>query len=102
MAAAFVLAALGAGRDTIIADFDETNRHYAKDLKKFSRRVRFWGGKDQELAVVKAFIGTNTENFIRTLDLIDATYGSMKSYLNGPLKLSDTDIQTLRERFLEA
>lgn len=102
MAAAFVLAALGAGRDTIIADFDETNRHYAKDLKKFSRRVRFWGGKDQELAVVKAFIGANTENFIRTLDLIDATYGSMKSYLNGPLKLSDTDIQTLRERFLEA
>ena len=60
MAAAFVLAALGAGRDTIIADFDETNRHYAKDLKKFSRRVRFWGGKDQELAVVKAFIGADT------------------------------------------
>ena len=102
MAAAFVLAALGAGRDTIIADFDETNRHYAKDLKKFSRRVRFWGGKDQELAVVKAFIGANTENFIRTLDRIDATYGSMESYLKGPLSLSDTDIQALRERFLEA
>ena len=47
MAAAFVLAALGAGRDMIIADFDETNRHYAKDLKKFSRRVLFWGGNDQ-------------------------------------------------------
>ncbi len=102
MAAAFVLAALGVGRDTIVADFDETNRHYAKDLKKYSRRVRFWGGKEQELAVVKAFIGANTENFIQTLDLIYATYGSMKSYLNGPLKLSDTDIQTLRERFLEA
>lgn len=102
MAAAFILAALGAGRDTIIADFDETNRHYAKDLKKFSRRVRFWGGKDEELAVVKAFIGANTENFIKTLDLIDSSYGSMETYLKGPLKLSDTDLQTLRERFLEA
>lgn len=102
MAAAFILAALGAGRDTIIADFDETNRHYAQDLKKFSRRVRFWGGKEEELAVVKAFIGANTENFIKTLDLIDDRYGSMESYLKGPLKLSDTDLQTLRERFLEA
>lgn len=101
MAAAFILAALGAGRDTIIADFDETNRHYAQDLKKFSRRVRFWGGKEEELAVVKAFIGANTENFIKTLDLIDDRYGSMESYLKGPLKLSDTDLQTLRERFLE-
>ena len=102
MAAAFILGALGAGRDTIIADFDETNRHYAQDLKKFSRRVRFWGGKEEELAVVKAFIGANTENFIKTLDLIDDRYGSMESYLKGPLKLSDTDLQTLRERFLEA
>jgi protein-tyrosine phosphatase len=102
MAAAFILAALGAGRDTIIADFDETNRHYAQDLKKFSRRVRFWGGKEEELAVVKAFIGANSENFIKTLDLIDDRYGSMESYLKGPLKLSDTDLQTLRERFLEA
>ena len=102
MAAAFILGALGAGRDTIIADFDETNRHYAQDLKKFSRRVRFWGGKEEELAVVKAFIGANTENFIKTLDLIDDRYGSMESYLKGLLKLSDTDLQTLRERFLEA
>ncbi len=100
LASAYILAALGVDRETIIADFDATNAVYAKDVKRLSRRVRFWGGKEDELSVVQAFIGANTENFVKTLDMIDAQYGSMENYLKGPLGLSDADIEILRKRYL--
>lgn len=100
IASALLLAALGADRETIVADFDATNRVYEKDVRKFSRRVRFWGGKEEEVAVVKAFLGCNTENFIKALDRIDETFGSLMAYLKGPIGLTDTDIETLRERYL--
>lgn len=101
IASALLLAALGADRETIVADFDATNRVYEADVKKYSRRVRFWGGKDEQVAVVKAFLGCNTDNFIQALDRIDREYGSLDAYLRGPIGLTDEDIQTLRARYLE-
>ena len=100
IASALLLAALGADRATIVADFDATNRVYEKDVKKYSRRVRFWGGKEEEIGVVKAFLGCNTDNFVKALDRIDLEYGSMEAYLKGPMGLSDEDILLLRQRYL--
>ena len=101
VASALLLAALGASRETIVADFDATNRVYEKDVKKYVRRVKFWGGKEEEIAVVKAILGCNTDNFIKALDAVDAQYGSLEAYLKGPMGLTDQDIQTLRDRYLE-
>ena len=100
IASALLLAALGADREPIVADFDATNRVYEKDVRKYSRRVKFWGGKEEEVGVVKAFLGCNTENFIKALDRIDQEFGSLQAYLKGPIGLTDADIQTLRERYL--
>jgi len=99
-ASAYLLSALGVDRETVIADFDKTNLVYAKDVRKYCRKVRFLGGKEEELAVVKAFIGANTDNFIKALDLIDAEYGSMDVYLRKVLGLTETDFETLKERYL--
>ena len=101
IASALILAALGASRETIVTDFDVTNQIYAKDVKKFCRRVRFFGGKEEEIATVKSFIGANTENFINALDMIDEKYGSMDAYLRGPIQLTEPDIKNLRKRYLE-
>ena len=101
LASAYILSALGVDRETIIKDFDATNAIYAKDVKRLSRRVRFLGGKDKEIETVKAFIGANTDNFIKVLDLIDSEYGSMLNYIQGPLGLSDNDILRLKERYLQ-
>ena len=62
--------------------------------------MKLFGGKEEELAVVKAFIGANTENFVKALDAIDAQYGSMEAYLKGPMGLTENDIITLRNRYL--
>lgn len=102
IASALLLAALGADRETIVADFDATNIVYEKDVKKFTRIVKLFGGKEEEVAVVKAFMGCNTENFIRALDTLDQQYGSLEAYLKGPMGLTDEDIQTLRNRYLVA
>ena len=101
VASALILAALGASRETIIADFDATNEVYAQDVKDCIRKVRFCGGAEPEFEVVKALIGANTGNFIRTLDAIDAEYGSLQGYLAGPMGLTQDDIRILKERYLE-
>lgn len=102
LASAYLLAALGVDRETIIADFDATNRAYEKDVRRLSRQVRLLGGKDAEVEVVRSFIGANTDNFVKTLDLIDGRYGSMTEYLTGPLGLSPEDMETLKNRYLLA
>lgn len=100
LASAYILAALGVDRETIIADFDATNAVYERDVRRLSRRVRFWGGKEEQVSVVKAFIGANTDNFVKALDLLDAQFGSMDAYLRDPLGLTDADIEILRTRYL--
>lgn len=101
IASALLLAALGANRETIVEDFDATNEIYKADVRKYARRVRFFGGKEEEVGVVKSFLGANTDNFVAALDEIDKRYGSLDVYLRGPMGLSDGDIQELRGRYLE-
>lgn len=100
VASALLLAALGADRETIVADFDATNRVYEADVLKYSRRVKFFGGKDDEIGVVKAFLGCNTENFVRALDRIDAEFGSIDAYLENVIGLTPEDREILKDRYL--
>lgn len=101
LASAYILTALGVDRETIISDFDVTNRVYEEDVRRMTRRVRFFGGKDEEVAVIWSFIGANTDNFRKALEMIDTRYGSMTEYLTGPLGLSQEDIETLRNKYLQ-
>ena len=101
IASMLLLSALGVSKETIIADFDATNLVYEKDVRKYSRRVRFWGGKEEEIAVVKAFLGANTANFIKAVDEVERRYGSLEGYLKGPVGLADEDLEVLRNRYLE-
>ena len=49
----------------------------------------------------EAFLGCNTESFVKALDTVDQRYGSLEAYIKGPLGLTDDDIRTLRQRYLE-
>jgi len=98
--AAFLMFALGVDRDTIIADFDESNIAYRPIVEKLNADVIARGGGAPELSVIQAFMGVSTPNFISTLDLIDQQFGGMINYLHTVLCLSHDDILTLRKRFL--
>lgn len=98
--AAYVLGALGASRETIIRDFDLSNRSYMPLVRRLVQEVTALGGGEEEKEVIRAFMGVSTRNFMRTLNLIDERYGSLERYILNALGLTPADLHTLRERYL--
>ena len=98
--AAFLMFALGVEREAVIADFDLSNEAYLPIVNKLNHDIDERGGGDAEKAVIQAFMGVSTANFITTLDLIDREYGGMTHYIQDILCLTHDDIQTLRKRYL--
>ncbi len=99
-ATAFVLAALGAGRETIVADFDRSNQDYVPAVATLCARVKKMGGGEAEYTFIRSMVGVSTENFSRTLDWIDAQYGSLQAYLEKALGFSAAEQKRLQERYL--
>lgn len=99
--AAFLMFALGVDRETVIADFDESNIAYRPIVDKLNADIVSRGGGEAEMAVIQAFMGVSTPNFISTLDLIEREFCGMIEYLHSILCLTHDDIQLLRKRFLE-
>ena len=99
--AAYLLFALGVEREAIIEDFDLSNTAYRDLVARLNAEIEVRGGGEAEKEVVQAFMGVSTNNFIRTLDLIDREFGGMMEYLREQLFLAHDDIQLLRKRFLE-
>ena len=99
--AAFVLAALGASRETIVEDFDLSNVSYAAQVEALSQKVIEMGGGENELAFIRAMVGVSTENFQGTLDLIESQYGSLSSYLEKALGFTAQDQEKLRKKYLK-
>ena len=93
--------ALGVSREDVIADFEESNIAYRPVVNRLNADVLARGGGEAEMAVIQAFMGVSTPNFIRTLGLIDKEYGGMTAYLHEILCLSHDDIQVLRKRYLQ-
>lgn len=98
--AAFILSALGVHREDIIADFDLSNAAYTDIVDTLNSQVEARGGGENEKEVIRAFMGVSTNNFRRTLDLIDREFGGMMAYLNDQLMVSPEDIHLLRKRYL--
>lgn len=97
LGAAFFLSALGADRELVLSDYSLSMDYYQSDVDAVMREVH----TPEEAEVVLTFIGVNRKYFIEALDLINLHFGSMDAYLRGPLCLTDGDISTLRDRFLE-
>lgn len=99
--AAFILGALGADRETIVADFAASNLVYQPLVDKFCLEVEALGGGENEKDVIRAFMGVSVRNFCSTLDLIDREWGSLQGYLTTLMGLTPADFHTLRARYLE-
>jgi protein-tyrosine phosphatase len=98
-ASAFILAALGADRKTIVEDFDLSNQSYARAVEAMTAKVREQGGGDEAVAFIRAMIGVSRENFEATLDMIDQKYGSLTNYIENQLGFSKEEQQQLRTKY---
>ena len=97
---AFVLAALGASRETIVEDFALSNVSYAAAVEALSAKIVEKGGGEAELSFIRAMIGVSVENFESTLDLIDSRYGSLQTYLEEALGFSAEEQESLKRKYL--
>lgn len=100
MGAALILAALGAGRETILRDFDRSNDAYRPLVNRLCADVEAAGGGEEEKEVVRAFMGVSVNNFRRTLDRIEGEWGSMSAYLDQQMGIGPEECRRLRERYL--
>ncbi len=99
--AAFLLGSLGASRETIVRDFDQSNVTYRPLVDKLIQRVKEAGGGEAETETVRAFMGVSTRNFCNTLDLIDREWGSLDAYITSQLGIDSRDKAFLRQKYLE-
>ena len=98
---AFVLAALGAGRETIVEDFALSNVSYEKAVEALSAQVVQKGGGEPELAFIRAMVGVSVENFERTLEMIESQYGSLPAYLEKARGFTAEEQQKMKEKYLK-
>lgn len=97
LGAAFLLSALGADRNLIMEDYLVSAVYYHDEFEGLKDAVK----TDAEREVLRTFITVNPRYFLFALDLIDRRFGSMTEYLKGPLCLTNSDIEILRQRYLE-
>ena len=97
LAAAFILSALGADRDLILKDYLISMDYYRDELALYENQVE----TEEEKEVIRTYISINPRYFIAALDVIDHKWGSLLSYVQDALLLQDSDIETLRSRYLE-
>lgn len=102
---AILLTALGVPRDTVIEDYLLTTRYLlapdsiektTADLQKI-----FGLPEPPDAATVQAIMTTRPETLDAMFKSLNKTYGSFDSYLQDALKLSNSDMATLRQRLLE-
>ena len=94
-ASAMILAALGADRELIMADFRLSKDYYDPHLVHIKTET------DAQRHVINTLISANPEVFESTLDKVDAKYGSFCNYLTECIGVTPEMMETLQERFLE-
>lgn len=94
-ASAMLLCALGAERELIMADFSLSKDYYAPFVAEIPIE------NEAQSNVINTLISVNPVIFEKTLDKIDARYGSFSNYLSECLGVTQEMMETLREKFLE-
>ena len=94
-ASAMLLAALGADRELIMADFVLSKDYYDPMVSQIKTET------EAQKTVINTLISANPEIFKATLDKVDAQYGSLRNYLTTCIGVTPVMMDVLRDRYLE-
>lgn len=94
-ASAMLLAALGADREVIMADYRLSKDYYDPQIESIKMET------DSQRKVISTLISANPAVFESTLDKVDAKYGSLRNYLTECLGVTPEMMEILQERYLE-
>lgn len=94
-ASAMLLAALGADRDLIVADFTLSKSYYDPHTVQIPTTT-----EAQQMAI-STLISANPAIFEASLDKVEARYGSLRGYLTECIGVTPEMMEALQEKFLE-
>lgn len=94
-ASAMLLAALGAERDLIMADFTLSKHYYDPQISRIETTT------EAQQTAISTLISANPTIFESSLDKVEARYGSLVGYLTECIGVTPEMMETLRERYLE-
>ena len=94
-ASAMLLAALGADRELIMADFMLSKEYYDQITAQIKTET------DAQRMVINTLISANPEIFETSVDKVDAKYGSLRNYLTECIGVTPEMMKVLRDRYLE-
>ena len=94
-ASAMLLAALGADRALIMADFTLSKHYYDPHTAQIPTTT------EAQQKTISTLISANPAIFEASLDRVEARYGSLANYLTECIGVTPEMMETLREKFLE-
>ncbi|MBR1758398.1 MAG: tyrosine-protein phosphatase [Lachnospiraceae bacterium] len=102
IAAGLILEILGADWETILADY-ELSGLYFEDRIQWAYHLALDLGYDKALAekIAALMTGVHADFLTRAWNYMYESWGSPLGYLKGAIGLSEEDISTLKERYLE-
>jgi protein-tyrosine phosphatase len=103
LATALILSALGVPRETILHDYELSNRYFtggiaAREGSASSANAAFAQLPPEVMAV---FMGVDARYLLEVFAQIDSRYGSVEAYLDKELGVDAADIQRLRSLYTE-
>lgn len=100
-AAVLLLLALGVNKETALRDFELTNEFLREKIAYMESRAAELTDDPGEIAWVKDLTGVNRKYMEKLLDTLEEKYGSQERYLTEGLGLDRTELEQLREMYLE-
>ena len=94
-ASAMLLAALGAERDLIMADYVLSKEYYDPMASRIPVQT------ETQRNVINTLISANPAVFEATFDKIDQKYGSLRNYLTECIGVTPQMMETLRDKYLK-
>lgn len=103
LAAMLLLSALGVDEETVVGDYLLTNTYNAQRIAATRQYLKAKGCDDKLIEKAVIVFDAVDERFMRNvIAYLKQEYGSVAGYIRGELKLSQTDINSLKEKYLSS
>ncbi len=100
-AAAVLLRVLGVSEETVMSDYLESNAYNAEYIEKTIHKIRVLTMFRNDGEVIRPLLSVDEKYLQTAFDTIDGEWGSFDNYVQQGLRLSDADVEMLKDRFLE-
>jgi protein-tyrosine phosphatase len=103
LATALILSALGVPRETILYDYELSNRHYTVDMAARAGSATSANAAFAQLPpeVIAVFMSVEARYLREVFMRIDSEYGSVEAYLDRELGVDASDLQRLQALYTE-